>query len=303
MTADLYLPAGDPSAGQPVALVTPESAGWGYSGLEVRELRAGQTWTVELTRDEGLVLPLRGGAHVSVTGPESAEIDLAGRPGVFAGPPDFVYLPLGSTVTITSDDARILLSTTRATRVLPLRHVPKDQVRVDLRGAGNCSRQVNNFTMTADDVEAEHMLACEVITPGGNWSSYPPHKHDEHTDTERELEEIYYFEVSDGPAGQPGVGYYRNYGTDERPMDVQAEVRSGDVTLVPHGFHGPVMAPPGYDVYYFNVMAGPATDHRWLAVDDPAVTWVRRTWEDQEFDPRLPCPIPAPSVDADAPTH
>lgn len=296
--------AGDPSRGEAVTAVTPEDAGWGWSGLEVRDLVAGEPWHVDLDGREAVVVPLSGGVHLSVTGPSSAEIDLAGRPDVFAGPTDVAYMPVGSSVDLTGDRARIAVATSRASRLLPLRHVPRESVRVDLRGAGSCSRQVNNFTI-ATDVEVDHILTCEVVTPGGNWSSYPPHKHDEHGEDERVLEEIYYFEVANGPSG-PGVGYHRTYGTPDRPIDVFTEVRSGDTALVPHGFHGPCMAAPGHDLYYLNVMAGPAADGRWLAVDDPAVTWVRRTWEHQEVDPRLPCPTPPAlpdGVDDDAPTH
>lgn len=291
--------AGDPSHGGPVAEVTPENAGWDWSGLEVRDLVDREPWHVDLVGREAVVIPLSGGVHLSVTGPEAAEIDLVGRPGVFAGPTDVAYLPVGSAVVLTSGGSRVAVATSRAERVLPLRHVPRDAVRVDLRGAGPCSRQVNNYTI-ATDVQVDHLLTCEVVTPGGNWSSYPPHKHDEHTEDERVLEEIYYFEVADGPAG-PGVGYHRTYGTPDRPIDVLAEVRSGDTALVPHGFHGPCMAAPGHDLYYLNVMAGPATDGRWLAVDDPAATWVRRTWEHQRVDPRLPCPTP-PALPASTPT-
>lgn len=299
------LRAAAPSAEAPIARVTPESAGWGYSGLEVRELGGGAAWSRELSGEEAVILPLRGGVHLTVTGPESREVDLAGRPGIFAGPSDVAYLPVGSRVTVTAgpDGARVALASSRAERVLPLRVLARGEVRVDLRGTGSCSRQVNNYTI-ATDVEVDHLLVCEVVTPGGNWSSYPPHKHDEHTETERVLEEIYYFEVADGPDG-PGVGYHRTYGTPDRPIDVVAEVRTGDTALVPHGFHGPCMAAPGYDLYYLNVMAGPSSDGRWLAVDDPTVTWVRGTWADQAVDPRLPCPMhrPVHGVDVDASIH
>ena len=104
---------------------------------------------------------------------------------------------------------------------------------------------------------------------------------------ERELEEIYYFEVADGPAG-PGLAHHQVYGTADRPIEVLAEVRTGDTVLVPHGYHGPSAAAPGYDLYYLNVMAGPADDGTWLAVDDPAHHWVRGTWESEPVDPRLP---------------
>ncbi len=141
-------------------------------------------------------------------------------------------------------------------------------------------------------LDADSIIACEVVTPAGNWSSYPPHKHDEERPgVETELEEIYYFETPRPTAtarGADPVGYQRVYGTDERPIDVLAEVRTGDVVLVPHGWHGPAMAAPGYDLYYLNVMAGPGPERAWLICDDPAHAWVRDTWADQAVDPRLP---------------
>ena len=135
---------------------------------------------------------------------------------------------------------------------------------------------------------------CEVLTPGGNWSSYPPHKHDEHSETERELEEIYYFEVRPGPDG-PGFAFHRTYAAGDRPIDFSEEVRSGDVVLTPNGYHGPSMAAPGYDLYYLNVMAGPAQDGAWLMTDDPTHHWIRDTWASQAVDPRLPMTAPVPS--------
>ena len=174
----------------------------------------------------------------------------------------------------------------RATRVLPFRYQAASDIAVELRGAGSCSRQVNNFC-TPDTFDADRLIACEVITPGGNWSSYPPHKHDEEREGETSLEEIYYYEVAAGPSG-PGVAYQRVYGTADRPIDVFAEVRSGDAVLIPHGWHGPSIAAPGYDLYYLNVMAGPGEERAWRICDDPAHAWVRRTWETQTVDPRLP---------------
>jgi 5-deoxy-glucuronate isomerase len=173
-----------------------------------------------------------------------------------------------------------------------------DQVRVELRGAGRCSRQVNNYAL-GTDLATHRLLVCEVLTPGGNWSSYPPHKHDEHSADERELEEIYLFEVRSGPAG-PGFAFHRTYGTADRPLDLTAEVLSGDVVLTPHGYHGPSMAAPGYDLHYLNVMAGPAEDRTWLMTDDPRHAWVRATWEGQGPDPRLPMTA-TPTHHRDAP--
>ena len=163
---------------------------------------------------------------------------------------------------------------------------------MELRGAGTCSRQVNNFC-TPEAFEADKLIACEVLTPGGNWSSYPPHKHDETSEHETELEEIYYFEVAPGPQGQRGLAYQRVYGTPGRPIDVLAEVRDRDVVLIPHGWHGPSIAAPGHDLYYLNVMAGPGPERAWRIVDDPDHAWVRDTWTDQPVDPRLPLHSPA----------
>ncbi|WP_369374688.1 5-deoxy-glucuronate isomerase [Promicromonospora sp. Populi] len=294
---DLVLRAGlpDASIGGPVAEITPERAGWGYSGLLVHEIPAGGSLDLELTADEAVVVPLRGGLRLDVTDPggQRHDLRLAGRAGVFAGPTDTAYLPVGSTVTLRPDDgasARVAVATARAGRVQPVQVLRADQATVDLRGAGRASRQVHNYTI-GTGIEVDRILVCEVLTPGGNWSSYPPHKHDAHSDVpgheERELEEIYYFEVADGPTG-PGLAYHRVYGTPERPIDVFAEVRTGDTVLVPHGYHGPSAAAPGYDLYYLNVMAGPADDGTWLSVDDPAHHWVRDTWATETVDPRLP---------------
>jgi 5-deoxy-glucuronate isomerase len=171
------------------------------------------------------------------------------------------------------------------------RHVTAEEIPVELRGAGIASREVRNFGIPGV-LDADSIIACEVITPSGNWSSYPPHKHDqERAGVETELEEIYYFELQHDSPGRTGghpMGYQRVYGTDERPIDVLAEVRTGDVVLVPHGWHGPAMAPPGYDLYYLNVMAGPGQERAWLICDDPAHAWVRESWPAQQTDPRLP---------------
>ncbi|WP_241680636.1 5-deoxy-glucuronate isomerase [Pseudactinotalea suaedae] len=276
--------------GEVVTDITPERAGWGYSGLEVRVLDGGARHVWHLTGDEGGLLPLRGAlsAHVTTADGEEVELELAGREAVWDGPVDFAYLPLGSRVEVQAGErgARVALARARASSSLPVQVLRAADVPTLLRGAGACSRQVHNYTI-GSSIQVERLLVCEVYTPGGNTSGYPPHKHDTHSDVERELEEIYYFEVAD-TAGGPGMAYHRNYGTPDRPIDVLAEVRSGDVALVPHGYHGPSMTLPGVDLYYLNVMAGPATDGEWLMVDDPAWAWLRASWEGQPVDPRLP---------------
>jgi 5-deoxy-glucuronate isomerase len=163
---------------------------------------------------------------------------------------------------------------------------------------------VRNFG-TPDVLDAEAVIACEVITPAGNWSSWPPHKHDvERPGEEAELEEIYYFETESTDArGTDPVGYQRVYSSDaDRPIDVLAEVRGGDVVLVPYGWHGPAMAAPDAHLYYLNVMAGPGPARAWLICDDPAHAWVRDTWPDLPFDARIASPGPIAAAPATAPT-
>ena len=280
----LHLRAGSASTEQCALHVTPESAGWQYSGLSVVELEPGGSVTWETGPAETLVMSLSGSCSVTCDG---ETLTVQGRADVFSGPSDFVYVPRDSQVQVTSPaGGRFALPSAVCEARLPFRHQPADRVPVEMRGAGAASRQVNNFC-TPDAFEADSLIACEVLTPGGNWSSYPPHKHDEATATESVLEEIYYFEVADGPAG-PGMGYQRVYGHPGKDIDVLAEVRSGDVVLIPFGWHGPSIAVPGYDLYYLNVMAGPGDERAWRICDDPAHGWVRDTWADQEIDPRLP---------------
>lgn len=282
----LVRPAGSTSKDPYAVDISAAEAGWAHSGLRVLTLTPEAPIRIETGDSETLVLPLSGSVSVAC---ENQTVDLSGRGSVWDGPTDFAYLPTGSKATlISATGGRFALPAARTDRHLPFRYGAVGAVGVELRGAGQCSRQVNNFC-TPETFEADTLIACEVLTPGGNWSSYPPHKHDEArvvdgVAVEAELEEIYYFEV----AGDHGVGYHRVYGTQDRPIDVLAEVRTGDVVLVPHGWHGPSMAAPGYDMYYLNVMAGPGSDRAWLICDDPAHAWVRDTWAEQSVDPRLP---------------
>ena len=275
----LYLPRGTTSDSPFSLVVTPERAGWTYSGLRVLDLPPGGSHTWSTGEDEIVVLPLNGAATVTCDG---HAFELQGRSDVFSRVTDFCYIPRDATLAVTSTDGgRFAICGARCTRRLEPRYGPAGNVPVELRGAGQASRQVNNFC-TPGVFEADKLIAVEVLTPGGNWSSYPPHKHDEDRgEAEAELEEIYYFESQ-------GLGYQRVYGTQSRPIDVLAEVVTGDVVLVPHGWHGPSMAPPGYHLYYLNVMAGPSAERAWRFCDDPAHAWVRGTWSGQDIDPRLP---------------
>jgi 5-deoxy-glucuronate isomerase len=294
-TARLHRPSGSLATGNWTVDLDAARAGWSWSSLRVLQLDPGQSQQVITGPDEMLVLPLAGGCTVSCGG---EVIELAGRASVFDGPSDFAYLPRGVTAEVSAiRGGRFALPGARAGRDLPFRYARAGGVPIELRGAGACSRQVNNFC-TESAFEADRLLSCEVITPAGNWSSYPPHKHDDDRPGESVLEEIYYFEfAARRPAGAaadgqgvpafPGMGYQRVYGSPGKPVDVLAEVHSGDVVLIPHGWHGPSMAVPGYDMYYLNVMAGPG-ERRWQICDDPAHAWIRDTWAEQDVDPRLP---------------
>lgn len=277
-----HRPARAPAAGKWIVDITPENAGWGYSGLRVVELSPAGRLDHATGADEVIVLPLAGSARVTCDG---ETIDLIGRHDPFSGPSDFAYLPRDSSVCIQSaSGGRFALASARVEERLLFRYGPAEGVPLELRGAGACSRQVRNFA-SPSGFSAKRLIAVEVITPGGNWSSYPPHKHDEVAPSEGILEEIYYYEIAPGPAG-PGMGYQRVYGTTDRPIDVLVEVRDRDVVLIPHGWHGPSMAVPGYDMYYLNVMAGPGTERAWRITDDPAHAWVRETWASHDVDPR-----------------
>ncbi|MHB1783826.1 MAG: 5-deoxy-glucuronate isomerase [Acidimicrobiales bacterium] len=282
--------AGSLARGQFALELTAEDAGWSWSSLRVVEIAQGAACTIDTGGEEMLVLPLAGSCTVSPGATGGVRYALTGRTSPFAGPSDACYLPCATTAVIESPSGgRFALPGAKATSTLPPAYVPVESVPVELRGAGSCSRRVANVCFPGN-VEAERLIVCEVLTPAGNWSSYPPHKHDEERDGETELEELYYFEVAPGAgpdrAHHEGVAFQRVYGTAERPIEVLAEVRDRDVVLVPHGWHGPTMAAPGYDLYYLNVMAGPGR-RAWLACDDPAHAWVRETWVGQDVDPRL----------------
>ncbi|MEP6980241.1 MAG: 5-deoxy-glucuronate isomerase [Nakamurella sp.] len=295
-----FVPAGSTQAGPFELVITPEGAHWGYSSLRVLTISAGHTVPFETGIEEMILLPLSGACSVRIN---SERFDLAGRKSVFDGVTDFAYLPIAEAVEVTSvDGGTFALPGAVTDELLPFRYGPASGVPVELRGAGSCSRQVNNFG-TPGAFDTGKLIACEVITPAGNWSSYPPHKHDETSEGESSLEEIYYYRFrSHAPdtavaAAGKGAGFQRVYGTEERPIDVLEEVGDGDVVLIPHGWHGPSIASPSHDMYYLNVMAGPEPTRAWKICDDPDHGWVRGTWAHQSVDPRLPFyPAPAPTA-------
>ena len=272
--------AGQAIDGDFALAISPDAAGWRYCGLRVVELNAGGAVQLQSGQDEMIVLPLSGACTVHVDG---LSMELTGRASVFDGVTDFAYVPRDADLRLSSESGgRFALPSARAEHRLAARYVPATAVSVELRGAGAASRQVHNFC-APDTFPADKLIAVEVVTPSGNWSSYPPHKHDEDSDTESALEEIYYFEVAgDGPA------YQRVYSPEPgREIDLLEQVGTGDVVLIPHGYHGPSMAAPGYDLYYLNVMGG-SGERRWRYTDDPELSWIRDTWASQPLDARLP---------------
>jgi 5-deoxy-glucuronate isomerase len=281
MSARLHWPAGLAADGSDPVAITPRLAGWRYTGLRVARLAPGEIRRISTGTREMLVLPLRGGCTVEV---ESRRYPLEGRPGVLEGISDFVYLPIACEALVSSSaGVELALPCAEASRRLPLAFVPARDVAVEVRGAGTATRQINNL-FVAGGPPAHRLVVVEVLTPGGNWSSYPPHKHDDaSTAGEAELEEIYYFRIP----GDGGFGVHRTY-TADRSIDETVVVRDGDVFLVPRGYHGPCVAPPEYPMYYLNVLAG-ASDSRSLGFsDDPAYAWIRKSWAEQTADPRLP---------------
>lgn len=290
MRSEFYWPARRPGPGAgpdetPYEVeVTPDSASWGHTSLRIVALDAAGEHRFETGGDEIIVVPLSGAVSVEADG---SHCDLDGRADVFAGPTDVAYVGIGQLVTLHSEHGgRFALCGARTDQARPLRYLPAAEVPVELRGAGQSSRQVRNFG-TPDALDAGAIIACEVITPSGNWSSYPAHKHDEATATESVLEEIYYFEIAAGPAGQPGFGFMRTSSSPGHDIDLLEEVHDRDTVLVPFGWHGPCVAAPGHDMYYLNVMAGPGPERVWRISDHPDQTWVRATWADQAIDPRL----------------
>lgn len=243
-----------------VVAVTPESAGWSYVGFEVYRLGRGARIQRPSIGREVCAVMLTGRADISFGDHEWSAV--GSRESVFEGTPDAVYAPPGGAITITgaSDSALVALCWAPAARGAAPALMPAAEVRPFKRGSGGTERTIHNILM--EDRPAESLLVTEVLTPGGNWSSYPPHKHDtDDPPNETYLEETYYHRT----ARPEGFAVQLVY-TDDRSLDEAIQVRDGDVVMVPRGYH-PVAAGPGYDLYYLNVMAGPF--RRWLVTTDP----------------------------------
>ena len=255
-----------PAADGAVHRITPQSAGWSYVGFEVFDLAPGQVLAQPTGGREVCLVLLSGRAEVSA-GPENFGI-IGERNSVFEGAPWSVYVPAKSTWRVEAKTPlELAVCSSTATGRLPVRLIAPSDVRLETRGKGTNTRFIRDIMPDTSPI-AETLLVVEVVTPGGNWSSYPPHKHDT-DDPPREtyLEETYYHRLS-----RPGFAIQRVY-TDDLSLDETMAVADRDVVLVPRGYH-PVAAPIGFDDYYLNTMAGPTREwHFTLAPQHAFLGW------------------------------
>jgi 5-deoxy-glucuronate isomerase len=263
---NLLVSCSPPDAEGAILRVTPASAGWRYVGFEVLLLADGAVVKRETRGDEVCIVVVSGTVEVECS--HGRWRDVGGRQDPWSGPPDAVYVPPRSDYAITSGGAAeiALCVAPAAAGGAPARVLRGADIAVERRGYGAQERIIHPILM--GDRAAESLLVCEVLTPGGHWSSYPPHKHDRvDPPIETLLEETYYHRI----APERGFGFQRVY-TDDRSLDETITFTDRDCVLVPRGYHT-VSAPPGYDLYYLNVMAGPA--RLWAVADDPDHAWRR----------------------------
>jgi len=256
--------------------VTPESTGFEYLTLRIRKILRGEKFSSETGACElGLVVL---GGRCSVESTVGSWFDFGRRANVFDGLPYALYLPIKTVFTVVAQtDCEVALCFSRAEETFPARLITPSEVEVEIRGGTNATRQINHILKP--EFPAQRLLLVEVYTPSGNWSSYPPHKHDVHSPPDEvDLEELYYYKI-DRPEG---YAIQRVYTPDGR-IDQTLTVRDGELVLIPEGYH-PVVAAHGYNVYYLNALAGSARSM--AASDDPAYAWVRQSWTEQ--DPRVP---------------
>lgn len=251
--------------------VTPESAGWSYLHFGIRAAPfSSATGDVEIA-----LVPLAGRCRVEA---EDESWTLGDRENVFAGMPWALYLPRDTSYRVEGDAEIAICGARCEARRKPVLVRP-DDVEVEVRGAGNATRQINHIVKP--EFPAERLLVVEVFTPSGNWSSYPAHKHDEDRPPEEViLEETYYYR-----ALHPEAFAVQRLYSPRHELDLTVTVRDGDLMLVPYGYHT-TCAAHGYDLYYLNALAG---DRRSMAAaDDPEFAWIRAAWETLEKDARVP---------------
>jgi 5-deoxy-glucuronate isomerase len=256
-----------PMADGSVLEVTPVSAGWQHVGFQVVKLQPGQRHEGGIEGREACLVILSGTANIRAG---ALSVDAVGnRQSVFEdAPPAAVYVPAGTSYRIEAvTTVELAIGTAPGSETGEPRLIDSSRMSLEVRGQGTNQRFVRNILPETEP--AESLLVVEVITPGGHWSSYPPHKHDTATEGEETaLEETYYHRLNP----PQGFAIQRVY-TDDRSIDETITVEDGDVVMVPRGYH-PVGAPHGYDVYYLNVMAGPRRN--WIFRNDPTHDWIVR---------------------------
>lgn len=276
---------------QPYMHVTTESAGWEHLNFAARRLSKGQTWR-HYTGDNELALVILAGT-ASVESSRGDWPNIGRRPDVFSGMPYTLYLPRDTDFRVQAEsDLDFAYGWCAAGKEYPARLVTPEDVDIEIRGGANATRQINN--MIPPGFDCQRLVVVEVYTPSGNWSSYPPHKHDVHREDEAgnvleaDLDEIYFYKL-DKPEGYALQRVY----TGDGSLDELVMARNDDLVLVPEGYH-PVVSAHGYTTYYLNFLAGSAQS---LAnSDDPQHEWIKETWT--EKDPRLP--VVTLNMEADA---
>ena len=282
MNSSLLIPSSDRGSEGVFAEVTAENAGWTYLNMQARRMNAGSSFSGKTGAQE-IVHVIFGGICSIDTSAGSFE-HIGRRPDVFSGMPWALYLSRNTSYTITAETGNLEIGScwVDAEKDYPARLITPADVQVELRGGENASRQINSIIPPG--FPCQRLVCVEVYTPGGNWSSYPPHKHDVHRESpdgtviEADLEEIYFYKID-----QPeGYAYQRVY-NDSRSLDELIIAQNHDSVLVPEGYH-PVVSAHGYTTYYCNFLAGSAQS---LAnADDPNYAWVKDTW--RGIDSRLP---------------
>ncbi|MFC5404095.1 5-deoxy-glucuronate isomerase [Cohnella soli] len=253
----------DTDAGRLV--ITPESAGWEYVGFERVLLKPGERLDRPTGDNEICLVLLAGKADVATE--HATWPNIGSRMNVFEQtPPYSVYVPPQDEFGVTAlTELQLAICSAPGKGSFPARVIAPEHVGVETRGTGSMERFIHNIL--PEQAEAESLLVVEVFTPGGHWSSYPPHKHDRDAlPDESLLEETYYYQINP----PHGFAVQRVY-TDDESLNETLVVKHDQAVLVPRGYH-PVSAPPGYDAYYLNVMAGPRrtwkfhveTQHEWL---------------------------------------
>lgn len=264
-----------PSEGQ--LQITPATAGWQYLSFKTLMLKAGEDVSGHTAGEEAALVPLSGSVEVSVAG---QTIHLT-RKDVFSELPTLIYMPPNTAYEVRAiRDSHLALGSAPAEGHYPARVITPDQIKVELRGGANATRQVSHIL--GPDLSAERLLLYEVYTPSGFWSGWPPHRHDGRLNS-LYIEETYFYKVT---PPESGWAIHRNY-SPEDGLDELLLVKDGDLVLSPKGYH-PVAAPPGSNVYYLNYMAGEAQNEQRATppIDDPDWGWMRQDWAGK------PLPIP-----------